>query len=224
MDGQIKAVRTMIRQRSLTDDQVREIVRLYVDEELPVAKIEKRMNISRGIVSPILRGLIYRDVTGGKDVSRADSRAGRHLTDDQAREVVRMYVDEQLAIAEIERRLGAAGGIVRSILTGRTYRHVTNGRNVLGEELDQTQSAFRQAVVEAGIAIGASHTAIAHTLGVSTSAVHLRARRIRRESADSPNILGAAIAAGIRVGLSIEEIARELRVSTEDIQQYLAQA
>ncbi len=91
-----------------------EIVRLYVEEGLPLDKVGARFGLTRGRVRQILR-------TCGVSPRRGSCRLLEEQQTQRNQEIIRLYVEEGLSLKKIGERLGLSDFAVRHVV-GRVGR------------------------------------------------------------------------------------------------------
>lgn len=100
----------------------------------------------------------------------------RVLTPDTVRAIRLLYTaDDEWTVGRIADALGTSSETVSKIITGRTWKEVTGGRNISRRS---ASSAYHRALIEARISQGVTnYQTIADELGISRQAVGKLVRR-----------------------------------------------
>jgi predicted DNA-binding protein (UPF0251 family) len=106
----------------LTEADVKEVWRLY-DEGLTLTDIAKQFGVIRQTVSAIVNGLTWKHVSADQPVSK---RMIRKFTDDEIREIRRLYAISEVSQMELAVRYGVSKGTISGIVNRKVYKKVTD--------------------------------------------------------------------------------------------------
>ena len=122
-----------------TDDQIQQVISMSKSGK-PAWWIIRQTGISKAHVYAVLSGKWRKDLTGGRAMI-ADRRDVKY-TDDEVREVVRLY-KSGLGVRCISHQVEMSESGVEQILEGRYRTDITGGRLLNGYRADRSAAAKR---------------------------------------------------------------------------------
>ena len=109
-------------QRKLTEDQVVEMRKAYVDGA-SVSALAKRFAVHPATVSAACRGVTYKTVPNPVQMRRQGS-GPKALSDEIVTEVRRTYAAGEVSIRQFAKRYGCSRQAISAAIRGHTYKHL----------------------------------------------------------------------------------------------------
>jgi AraC-like DNA-binding protein len=119
----------------LTEATVLNIRQEFANSRITLTALAQKYQVSIGSVSHIVRGNSWKHVEmppallrkiAASPISPAKARCGQHgdMTEEQVLKIRRLFRDRHISIARLARHFNAAYGTIKSIVSGRTWRHL----------------------------------------------------------------------------------------------------
>ncbi|MCZ2077896.1 MAG: HNH endonuclease [Bryobacterales bacterium] len=119
----------------LTDDDVREIRRLYAADRWTQQRLADHFGVKRGTISQIIRGNHWRHLLSPDEpaslsdperrIKHGEESPNAKLTADNVREIRDLYSTGNIPILALARRYNVSHALIRSIVKRRVWKHIT---------------------------------------------------------------------------------------------------
>lgn len=144
------------RNTRLTEDNAKEIVRLYYNENLMQKEIAEKFNIVSSTVSAIVSGTTFANITGinKKDINnKCNHRIGiengrAKLANNDVMEIIKLEQEKTFTQQELANKFNISKSTITNIVNGHRWQHITH-INKLPNTPSRNNKLTEQTVIEA---------------------------------------------------------------------------